>query len=127
MHVNIKSEWKKTELLSFNSSQIIKQIKLNVKSVSSYSFSSALLEADWRKIQQLMKSVVEEVIDSKVCKLNNMMKKLTTDVTLLKAENKDLQQTIYIEKSGRWREKSLFNNLKINDETKKVFFSSNKI
>ncbi len=48
-----------------------------------------------------MKSVVEEVIDSKVCKLNNMMKKLTTDVTLLKAENEDLQQTICIEKSCR--------------------------
>jgi len=37
-----------------------------------------------------MKSVVEEVIDLKVRKLNNTMKKLTTDVALLKAENKNL-------------------------------------
>jgi len=37
-----------------------------------------------------MKSVVEEVIDLKVCKLNNTMKKLTTDVALLKAENENL-------------------------------------
>ncbi len=37
-----------------------------------------------------MKSVVEEVIDSKAHKLNNTMKKLITDVALLKAENKDL-------------------------------------
>ena len=34
--------------------------------------------------------VVKEVIDSKAYKLNNTMKKLTTNVTLLKAENKDL-------------------------------------
>jgi len=37
-----------------------------------------------------MKSVVEEVIDSQARKLNNMIEKLTTDVVLLKAENKDL-------------------------------------
>jgi len=38
-----------------------------------------------------MKSVVEEVIDLKAHKLNNMMKKLTTDVAFLKAENENLQ------------------------------------
>ncbi len=74
-----------------------------------------------------MKSVVEEVIDSKARKLNNTMKKLTTDVALLKAENKDLWWTVRIERSCRRREKSLFDDLKINDETKRVFFSSNKI
>ena len=37
-----------------------------------------------------MKSVVEKVIDLKVHKLNNTMKKLTTNIALLKAENKDL-------------------------------------
>ncbi len=100
---------------------------MNAKSVSSHSFSSALSEADWRKIQQLMKSVVEEVIDLKVCKLNNTMKKLTTDVALLKAENENLWWTVRIEKSCKRREKFLFDDLEINDETKKMFFSSNKI
>jgi len=38
-----------------------------------------------------MKSVVEKVIGSKARRLNNMMKKLTTDVALLKAENEDLR------------------------------------
>ena len=42
-------------------------------------------------IQRLMKSIVEKVIDLKACKLNNTMKKLTTDVALLKAENEDLR------------------------------------
>ena len=74
-----------------------------------------------------MKSVVEEVIDSKARKLNNTMKKLTTDVTLLKAENEDLWRTVRIERSRRRREKSLFDDLKINDEAKKMFFSLNKI
>ena len=74
-----------------------------------------------------MKSVVEEVIDSKARKLNNTMKKLTTDVTLLKAENEDLRRTVRIERSRRRREKPLFDDLEVNGEAKGVFFSSNKI
>ncbi len=74
-----------------------------------------------------MKSVVKEVIDSQACKLNNMIEKLTTDVAFLKAENEDLQWTVCIKRSCRRHEKSLFDDLKINDETKKMFFSSNKI
>jgi len=126
-HANIKSEWKKTELLPFNSSQVIKQIKSNARPVSSHSSSSALSEADWRKVRRLMKSVVEEVIGSKARKLNNTMKKLTTDVALLKAENEDLRWTVRIERSRRRREKSLFDDLEVNDEAKRMFFSSNKI
>ncbi len=74
-----------------------------------------------------MKLVVEEVIDSQAHKLNNTIEKLTTDVALLKAENENLQWTIRIERSCRRREKSLFDDLEINNETKKMFFSSNKI
>ncbi len=125
--VNIKSEWEKTELLSFNLSQVIKQIKSDARSVSSHSSSSALSEADWRKIQWLMKSVVEEAIGSQARKLNNTVEKLTTDVALLKAENENLRWTVRIERSRRRREKSLFDDLEINDEAKRVFFSSNKI
>ncbi len=74
-----------------------------------------------------MKSVVEEVIGSKARKLNNTMKKLTTDVALLKAENEDLRWTVRIERSRRRREKPLFDDLGVNDEAKGMFFSSNKI
>jgi len=74
-----------------------------------------------------MKSVVEEAIDSQARKLNNTIEKLTTDVALLKAENEDFRRTVRIERSRRRREKSLFDDLKINDEAKRMFFSSNKI
>ncbi len=74
-----------------------------------------------------MKSVVEEAIGSQARKLNNTVEKLTTDVALLKAENEDLRQTVRIERSRRRREKSLFDDLEVNDEAKGVFFSSNKI
>ncbi len=74
-----------------------------------------------------MKLVIEKVIDSKARKLNNTMKKFTTDVALLKAENEDLRRTIRIERSRRRRDKPLFNDLEINDEIKRMFFSSNKI
>ncbi len=55
------------------------------------------------------------------------MKKLTTDVALLKAENEDLRRTVRIERSRRRREKPLFDDLGVNDEAKGVFFSPNKI
>jgi len=74
-----------------------------------------------------MKSVVEEAIGSQARKLNNTVEKLTTDVALLKAENEDLRRTVRIERSRRRREKSLFDDLEVNDEAKGVFFSSNKI
>ncbi len=74
-----------------------------------------------------MKSVVEEAIDSQARKLNNTIEKLTTDVALLKAENEDFRRTVRIERSRRRREKPLFDDLGVNDEAKKVFFSSNKI
>ena len=74
-----------------------------------------------------MKSVVKKVIGSKARKLNNTMKKLTIDVALLKAENEDLRWTVRIERSCRRREKPLFDDLEVNSEAKKMFFSSNKI
>jgi len=74
-----------------------------------------------------MKSVVEEAIGSQARKLNNTVEKLTTDVALLKAENEDLRRTVRIERSRRRREKPLFDDLGVNDEAKRVFFSSNKI
>ncbi len=74
-----------------------------------------------------MKSVVEKVINLKAHRLNNTMKKLTTDVAFLKAENEDFLWTVCIERSCRRRDKSLFDDLEINNETKKMFFSSNKI
>jgi len=74
-----------------------------------------------------MKSVVEEAIGSQARKLNNTVEKLTTDVALLKAENENLRRIVRIERSRRRREKPLFDDLEINDEAKRVFFSSNKI
>jgi len=74
-----------------------------------------------------MKSIVGEAIGSQARKLNNTVEKLTTDVALLKAENEDLRRTVRIERSRRRREKPLFDDLGVNDEAKRMFFSSNKI
>ncbi len=74
-----------------------------------------------------MKSVVGEVIGPKARRLNNTMKKLTTDVALLKAENEGLRRTVRIERSRRRRDKPLFDDLEVNGEAKGMFFSSNKI
>ncbi len=74
-----------------------------------------------------MKSVVEEAIGSQARKLNNTIEKLTTDVALLKAENEGLRRTVRIERSRRRREKPLFDDLGVNGEAKRMFFSSNKI
>ncbi len=74
-----------------------------------------------------MKLIIKKVINLKARKLNNTMKKFITDVILLKVKNEDLRRIIRIKKNRRRRDKSLFNDLKINDEIKKVFFKFNKI
>jgi len=74
-----------------------------------------------------MKLVVGEVIGPEARKLNNIMEKLTTDVTLLKVENEDLRRIVRIKRSRRRRGKPLFDDLGVNGKVKGVFFSPNKI
>jgi hypothetical protein len=124
---NIKSGWEKTGLQPFDPSRVIKQVKSDERPASSHSSSSALSDADWRKVRRLMKSIIGEVIGPEARKLNNTIEKLTTENVLLVAENQGLRRAIRIEKDRRRRGKPLFDDLGVNGEVKGVFFSPKKI
>ena len=123
---NIKSGWEKTGLQPFDPSRVLKQVKLDERSVSSHSSFSALSQADWRKVQQLIKLIIGKVIGPEARKLNNTIKKLATKNALLVSKNQGLRRAIRIKKDRRKRRKPLFNNLGVDCKEKGVFFSPKK-
>jgi len=95
--------------------------------ITSGSDSSALSDADWRKVQRLLKSIVGEVLGLDVRKLANTLKKHTIDNLILKAENEGLHHAVFIEKGRRKHSKPLFDTLREGSNTKAIFFSPTKI
>jgi hypothetical protein len=74
--------------------------------------SSAISALDWQKIRALLQEVTQEGEVCKVNKMNKTITTLTTQNTLLKAENEGLRQTIYAKKKRRKRSKGLFEGLR---------------
>ena len=96
-------------------------------SVSSASGSSALSDADWRKVRKLVRKAVGEVLVPETRKIINTIDRLTTENTILIAKNADLQETIRLEKNKRRRGKPLFDDLGVENNGKAIFFSPSKI
>ena len=86
-----------------------------------------LADADWRKVRRLVRDAVGEALAPQSRKIINTIDRLTTENTILKAKNTDLQETLRLEKNKRRRGKPLFNDLGIDGETKAMFFSPSKI
>ena len=126
---NILSGWEKTGLQPLNPATILDQIKPAERppSASSTSGSSALSNADWRKVQKLVRDVVGEVLIPEARKIINTIDRLTTENIILSAKNADLRETIRLEKNKRRRGKPLFDDLGVDGETKAMFFSPSKI
>jgi hypothetical protein len=94
---NIASGWKRTGLYPLDPNIVLSQIQRKQvlppprPLTSSSSTSSALLDADWRKVRQLLKLAVGEVLGKDVRKLANTIDKLATDNSILKHENDGLR------------------------------------
>ena len=71
--------------------------------------------------------MVDEVVEPQAKRLENMVYKLTTDIALLRLENKGLQKAFSNEKKKRTHSKPLFNNLHAETGCKAIFFSPLKI
>lgn len=93
--------------------------------------SSALSASDWRKIRKLLRDIATELITetdkAKASKLSNTLLHITTENTLLKAENEGMKQALYQEKKKRKRGKHLFEELRSQDNQGATFFSPTKI
>jgi hypothetical protein len=126
---NILSGWERTGLQPLNPARVLDQIRpaLRPPSSGSTSGSSALADADWRKVRRLVKDAVGEALAPQGRKIINTIDRLTTENIILKAKNTDLRETLRLEKDKRRRGKPLFDDLGVDGETKAMFFSPSKI
>jgi len=78
-------------------------------------------------VHKLLQDVVNEVIEPQAKRLENTVLKLTTNIALLRLENKGLQKAFSNEKKKRTYSKPLFNDLRAETDYKAIFFSPLKI
>ena len=78
-------------------------------------------------MHRLLRDVVNKVIEPQAKRLKNTVLKLTTNIALLRSENKGLQKAFSNKKKKRTRSKPLFNNLRAETDCKAIFFSPLKI
>jgi len=71
--------------------------------------------------------VVNEVTEPQAKRLENTVLKLTTNIALLRLENKGLQEAFSNEKKKRTHSKPIFNKLRAETDCKAIFFSPSKI
>ena len=126
---NILSGWEKTGLQPLNPARVLDQLKPldRPPSSSSTSGSSALSEADWRKVRRLLRDAVGEVMAPQSRKVINTIDRLTTENAILKAKTANLEATLRHEKSKIRRGKPLFDDLGVDGDMKAMFFSPGKI
>ena len=126
---NILSGWERTGLQPLNPARVLDQIKPLVRppSAAGSTGSSALVDTDWRKVRRVVQDAIGEALGPNSRKIINTVDLLTTEVSILKAKNKDLQETLRLKKNKRRRGKPLFDDLGVDGETKAMFFSSSKI
>ena len=78
-------------------------------------------------MHKLLRDVVDEVIEPQAKRLENTVLKLTTNIALLRLENKGLQKAFSNKKKKRTYGKPLFNKLRAETNYKAMFFSPLKI
>lgn len=98
-----------TGLVPFNPSQILTRFnrkELSQPSTSS-STTSVLSASDWRKLERLLRKVVEDVYDRQAAKLSQTIHTIAAQNTLYRHENKRLEEAFMNKKKRRQRGKPL--------------------
>ena len=94
---------------------------------SSESSNSVLTANDWRKIERMLKEVVNDMHSKKVRKLNDTIQSLATSNILLEHKIKGYERALQNEKKKRQRAKPLFHQLATQQDGHATFFSPKKV
>jgi len=78
-------------------------------------------------VRRLLRDVVNKVTEPQAKRLKNIVLKLTTNIALLRSENKGLRKAFGNKKKKRAHSKPLFNKLCVETDCKAMFFSPLKI
>ena len=94
---------------------------------SSESNTSVLSASDWRKIERLLRKVVQDVTDSSVRQLSQTVHTMAVRTTLVQHENEQLKSALVNEKKRRHRGKPLLLEASPEYHGGAVFWSPSKV
>jgi hypothetical protein len=126
---NIEAGFKATGLSPLNAEVVLKKFKLEdvERPSSSESTTSVLSASDWRKIERLLRQVVEDVYDSRSRQLSQTIHTIATQKQLLQHENEKLREALINEKKRRTRGKPLLLEAPQEYNGGAVFWSPTKV
>lgn len=94
---------------------------------SSESWSSVLSASDWRKIERLLRQVVDDIYDKRSQKLSQTIHSISARNNLLQHENQRLKEALINEKKRRQRGKALLLEAPEDYNGGAIFWSPNKV
>ena len=107
--LTILKAFEATGVAPFNPTRILARFnaRREERPSSSESNTSILSASDWRKIERLLRQVVEDIYDAQAAKLSRTIHAISTDNQLLKHENIQLKEALLNERKRRQRGKAL--------------------
>ena len=130
---NILSGWRQTGLEPYNPSLVLNQLSTKPATSTSRPTSqssgshSAISLSDWRKINQVVKDAIGDVLGYEGRKVLKVYHQLQAENALLKAQVAGLEEAVRVEKKQRKPKKGLFKELRGEEGNATIFFSPSKV
>ena len=130
---NIRSGWAQTGLYPLNPAQVLDQLSTKPApstsrpDTASSGSQSAISLSDWRKINQVVKEAVGDVLGYEGRKVLKLCHQLQSENALVQAEIEGLKEAVRIEKKQKKPRKALFADLRADEGSGAIFFSPAKI
>jgi hypothetical protein len=131
---NIISGWKQTGLYPLSPSTVLDQLSTKLELVESRPSSgkssgsgSSIPPSDWRKINQVVKEAVGEVLGCEGRRVIKICHQLQADNAILRAKLEGAEEALRVEKKRKKPKKALFTELRGEGGNAAIFFSPAKI
>jgi len=126
---NINSAFATTGLYPFNPDIVIKKFNKKIASrpSSSESGASIIPENDWRRLEKVVKTIVNNVWDEKAILLRETVSQLSTKLILLENENQGLKRALINAKKPKGKKQPLLLGLPSEQDGGALFMSPSKV
>ena len=126
---NINSAFATTGLYPFNPDIVIKKFNKKIASrpSSSESRASIIPENDWRRLEKVVKTIVNNVWDEKAILLREMVSQLSTKLILLENKYQGLKRALINSKKPKGKKQPLLLGLPSEQDGGALFMSPSKV
>ncbi|EED12682.1 pogo transposable element, putative [Talaromyces stipitatus ATCC 10500] len=126
---NINSAFRTTGLYPFDPEIVINKFnkKITSRPFSSESGASIIPPEDWRRLEKLVKTVVNNIYDEKAVQLRETVSHLSTQLILLQNENQGLKRALINAKKPKNKKQPLLLGLPSEQDGGALFMSPTKV